>query len=510
MLSEQQRLGLQEAVAHHLAGRFDQAEVAYERIREASPEDYQINHLMGTLRHQQGRPAEAVIFLSKARRSMPLSAPTLMCLGVALGALGRRDEAEKALRLAVNLDPKSCEAWANLGANFAVSGKMERAEECFKRALRIHPDYVAGLNGLGAVLHLQARSNDAVACYSRALELEPGDTKARFGRGQALQALHRTSEALADFDAHLLLRPDHHEARSFRLFILNYLDDLSRDTLFAEHLAYGRAVESGEGIRAAPPRFENVPDPGRRLRVAFLSPDLRTHSVAYFLEPLLGNLSRSGFEVFLYHDHFSVDGVSERLRRGASLWRQIAGQADSVVERMIREDAPDVLVDVAGHTGFNRLEIFARRLAPVQVSYLGYPNTTGMASMDYRFTDAIADPPMDADRYHTERLVRFAPTAWAYLPPADAPEIHAPRHFGDGTVTFGSFNSLSKVVPATMRLWRSVLESVPGSRLVIKSSGMDAACWRDRLGSAGLPVDRIELLPDVARRSGAPGMLLQG
>ena len=495
MLSAHQKRELEAAVAHHLAGRFDQAEAIYARIYASQPGDFQINHLMGTLRHQQGRPGEAVVLLSKARRCMPFSAPTLMCLGVALGAIGRKDEAEKALRLAVNLDPQSCEGWANLGANFAVAGKIEKAEESFKRALRLQPDYVAGLDGLGAVLHLAARSQEAVACYSRALELNPDDPRARFGRGQALQSLHRTSEALADFDAHLRLRPGHHEARSFRLFALNYGGELSRDDLFAEHQAYGRQVEAEALGRSPPPRFENTPDPHRRLRVAFLSPDLRTHSVAYFIEPILAHLDRDAFDVLLYHDHFSVDAVSARLRAGASVWRQFAGQPDGVVEQAIREDAPDVLVDLAGHTGFNRLEIFARRLAPVQISYLGYPNTTGLSSMDFRFTDAIADPPFEADRFHTESLVRFAPTAWSYLPPAEAPEPRTGGKSGGGPFTFGSFNALSKVGPATLGLWRSVLEAVPGSRLLIKSPGMDADHWRGRFAASGRPVERVDLLP---------------
>jgi predicted O-linked N-acetylglucosamine transferase (SPINDLY family) len=495
MLTEDQRAELQRAVEHHLAERFDQAEPLYEHIQASAPDDYQVNHLLGTLRHQQGRPGEAVVLLSKARRCMPFSAPTLMCLGVALGALGRREEAEKALRLSVNLDPESCEGWANLGANYAVMGNIDKAISSFKRALTMRPDYVAGLTGLGAVLHLAARSGEAVACHSRALEIEPGNAKALFGRGQALQALHRTAEAIADFDAHLLLRPDHHETRSFRLFSLNYRDDLSREALFAEHLAYGRAVEAEALKREPPPPFPNSPDPRRRLRVGFLSPDLRSHSVAYFVEPLLNHLDRAQFEVFLYHDHFSVDAVSERLRAGAAVWRRFAGQADGVVERAIRADAPDILVDLAGHTGFNRLAIFARRLAPVQVSYLGYPNTTGLAAMDYRFTDGIADPPGDSDAWHSERLVRFAPTAWSYLPPEEAPQPSRSPDPSGGAVTFGSFNALSKVGPGTLRLWREVLEAVPGARLLIKSSGMDAAHWGNRLAGAGISADRVRLLP---------------
>jgi predicted O-linked N-acetylglucosamine transferase (SPINDLY family) len=349
-------------------------------------------------------------------------------------------------------------------------------------------------------LHLAGRCEEAVASHTRALELQPGNRKALFGRGQALQALHRTPEALADFDAHLLRRPEHHEARSFRLFLLNYRDGLSRETLFAEHLAYGRAVEDETRARAMAPRFAQIPDPGRRLRVAFLSPDLRAHSVAYFIEPLLQGLDPAQFEIILYHNHFSVDAVSRRLRSRAAVWREFVGQGHDVVEQAIRGDSPDVLVDLAGHTGFNRLELFARRLAPVQISYLGYPNTTGLAAMDYRLTDAIADPPGETDRFHTERLVRFAPTAWAYLPPADAPApLPGPAQRGE-PVTFGSFNALSKASASTLRLWRDVLAATPRSRLLIKSSGMDPAYWKCRLTEAAIDLERVEL------RSTTPGI----
>ena len=481
------------AAALQIANRFGEAGEIYERLHAAAPDDFQVNHLLGVLRQQQGRPAEAVALLTRARRAVPFSAPTVMCLGLSLDALGRNTEAEKLLKLAVSLDPKCAEGLVNLGAHYGKRGRIEEAIKHYRRALELQPDYPQAWSGLGTVLHLAGRCGEAVSCHSRALQLDPRDRMAHFGRGQSLQALNRIDEALADFDTHLSLRPEHHEARSFRLFLLNYRDDLAREAVFAEHRAYGRAVEEDPGCRAGEPSFTQTPDPDRPIRLAFLSPDMRGHSVSYFLEPLLRNLDRRQFEVILYHDHFSVDSVSERLRAGASVWRQLCGQADSVAEEAIRSDRPDVLFDLAGHTGFNRLELFARRLAPVQITYLGYPNTTGLAAMDYRFTDAVADPPGDSDGLSVERLVRFAPTAWSYLPPADAPD---PVRLSDaGAVTFGSFNVLSKASARTLGLWRDVLEAVPGSRLVLKSSGMDPEYWKERLAGAGIPVERVELLP---------------
>jgi predicted O-linked N-acetylglucosamine transferase (SPINDLY family) len=493
MLSSTQQARLQAAVSHHLAERYEEAAEIYEKIRTAAPDDFQVNHLLGALRQQQGRSREALVLLERARRRLPRSAPTLMCLGLALSALGRRREAEKALRASLALAPGDPEAWSNLGAACAVSGKTEEAIASFRRAIALKADYAQGWMGLGSVLHACGRSAEAVECQNRVLEIEPLSTKARFARAQALLALHRPDEALADFDAHLALRPGHHQARSFRLFLLNYRDDLSREALLAEHLDYGRAVEAATAA-SAPCQPSNSPEPGRRLRVAFLSPDLRGHSVAYFVEPLLAHLDREQFEIVLYHDHYSIDATSERLRQGAAIWRHFSGWSDGAVEEAIRADAPDVLVDLAGHTGFNRLELFARRLAPVQMTYLGYPATTGLSAMDYRLTDAVADPVGETDHLHTESLVRFAPTAWAYAPSPEAPEPALPPGLRGEPVTFGSFNAISKVSGSTLALWRELLAAMPEARLVIKSSGLDPERYARHLAAAGLPLERIELL----------------
>jgi protein O-GlcNAc transferase len=489
---------LQTAVNHHLAGRLNEAAKLYERIRGVEPDDFQVNHLLGTLRHQQGRPAEAVVLLTKARRRNPRSAATVMCLGVAQSALGRNVEAEATLREALRLDPKGFETWANLGALQVLAGRLTEAIASYQKAVEINPNYAQGWTGLGSVLHLAGRGGEAIGYHTRALALDPHHPKARFARAQSLQACHRIDEALADFDAHLAQFPQEHEARSFRLFLLHYGEALTREQLFAEHVAYGRALEA-ELAAAAPRRpFANSREPERRLRVALLSPDFRTHSVAFFIEPLLAHLDRTQFEVFLYHDHFSIDAMSERLRASAAVWRHIAGQAHDVVEAAIRADAPDIVVDLAGHTGLNRLTLFARRLAPVQITYLGYPNTTGLTAMDYRLTDAWADPPGDADRLHTEKLLRFAPTAWTFAPPLAAPPVAPPPCAAGAGVTFGSFNALSKINDHTLRLWRDLLAAVPGSRLVIKSYGLETERWQQRLAQAGIALDRVTLRQPTA------------
>ena len=482
----------------HLARQFGKAQAIYERLLRARPYDFQLNHLLGALRQEQGRPREALELLEKACRLRPLSAPTFMCRGLALDSLGRHADAERSLRAAVGMDPGNFDLWGNLAAHYVIVGRMPEAIDAFKRSIALKPDYAHAWTGLGTALHLSGRPEEGVVCHTRALELEPRQIRAHFARGQAYQACHSVAEAIADFNAQLVINPDHHQARSFRLFLLNYGEGLSREALFAEHLAYGRAIEA-EVARAGGSRdfSTRVRRPGK-LRIAFLSPDFRVHSVAFFIEPILRHLDRTRFEILLYHDHFATDAMTGRLRGLADVWRQFAGQATRVVEAAVREDDPDVLVDLAGHTGFNRLDLFAQRAAPVQVSYLGYPNTTGLRAVDYRFTDAIVDPVGVADRLHTERLIRFAPTAWAYVPPVDAP-APGPAPGGSGApITFGSFNALSKLSPSTIRVWKELLEAVPQSRLLVKSVGLVPERWSRTLAAAGLDPARIELLRETA------------
>jgi predicted O-linked N-acetylglucosamine transferase (SPINDLY family) len=234
------------------------------------------------------------------------------------------------------------------------------------------------------------------------------------------------------------------------------------------------------------------------VRLAFLSPDLRRHAVATFLEPLVEHIDRGRFEIFLYHDHHRVDEVSHRLKSRADRWCNFVGQGDATVAAAVRADAPDVLVDLAGHTHHNRMALLAQRLAPVQVNYLGYANTTGLDAMDFRFTDPVSDPEGEADALHTERLVRFAPVAWAFSPPADSPEVAPPPSAAGAPFTFGCFNNLSKVNAATLALWSRVLDAVPGSRLLLKGLRLDEARMRARLDAAGIPAERAVLLAPVA------------
>ncbi len=484
---------LQEALAHHRAGRLAEAEKLYARVRAAAPGSFDAFHLSGFLALQQGRQADAALLLLRASGLNSKSAPCALRLAHALKALGKLPEALAAAGRAAALDPACADAHFCLGELAAATAGFAAAVPHLRRVTELQPAAADGWANLGAALAQSADGSGALDCFDRALAIDPANAQALTGRALALQSEHRTDEALAAYALVLAKDPRRHEARSARLLALHYTDGTDRKELFAEHLAFGAAV-------AAPPPLPlpNGPDPARRLRVAFLSPDLRSHPVAHFLDPLLAHLDRAAFEIFLYHDHAVVDAMSERLRARADQWRNFSGLPAAAAEAAIRADAPDILVDLAGHTGFNRLPLFARRLAPVQVTYLGYPDTTGLRAMDYRLVDAITDPPGEADALASEKLLRFSPVAWAYGPPAEAPVPAPPPGGAGGSVTFGCFNNFAKVSDATLRGWARVLAAVPGSRLLLKdrslSSPAQQARVRARCAALGLEDGRVELL----------------
>lgn len=487
---------LQQGINHHRAGRLPEALAIYTRIRSVAPRHFDAVHLAGVVALQQGRTQDAVDLLGRALKLSPRSAVCQMRLGLAYMAAGQPRTAEDHLRESIKLQPDFVEAWDNLAYCLKAQDCLLEAIKCHERSTTLNPHSAMSWYNYGLTLSLCGRVGEALRCHERALAVDPGYAKGHYGRAQALQQAHRMPEAVEAYSIYLQKEPRDVEAHSYRLFALNYLEDLSPERLFAEHAAFAQVVGPPANLA-----FVQPADPARRLRVAVLSPDLRVHSCTYFLEPLLRHLDPRQFEVYLYHDHFREDAASARLKERAAVWRNFVGQANPLVEKTIRADQPDILIDLAGHTGMtSRMPVLARQVAPVQVTYLGYPNTTGVPAIRYRFTDGIADPEGTADAWATERLVRFAPTAWTYLPPEQAPEVGPVPCLVEATapVTFGCFNNLGKVGDTTLRLWARVLAAVPHSRLLLKGRELDDPAVRDayyaRLAACGLPAERVELL----------------
>ncbi len=484
---------IQDGLALQQKGRLPDAAAVFAQIRAAAPQNFDGWHLGGNMALLQGNPAAAVELYARAVRLNPRSAIAATCLGVAHMAAGDFPGAEPHLRTAVRLEPRNAEIWNQLATLLSTASRFDEAVKCHRQAVTLNPKSAPAWHGYAATLANQNISAEALECEKRALAVDPTYVPARRGYATTLQKCHRIPEAVREYDALLAQNLRQFDVQSHRLFALNYLSESTPSSLFAAHQAYGALFETVPRTTAV----AESRDPARKLRVAFFSADFREHSVAYFMEPLLRLLDRDQFEILLYNFSTKPDAMTAHLRGLASLWRDFPSNVENVVEPVVRADAPDIAVDLGGHTGLSLMPLFARRLAPVQISYLGYPNTTGLSAMDFRLVDETTDPSPAADAFATEKLLRFSPCAWAYTPPASAPEPSAPPCLKHGYVTFGSFNNFSKVTDEMLVVWSQLLAEVPGSRLLLKSVGLaDPAIntqIQERMRRLAVPTDRVEL-----------------
>jgi predicted O-linked N-acetylglucosamine transferase (SPINDLY family) len=306
---------------------------------------------------------------------------------------------------------------------------------------------------------------DALTPMQNAVALSPGNAEAHNNLGAVLNDLGRLDEAEASYRRALEIKPDFALAYSNLLFVLSY-HSAERG---ADILALCREYDERFCLphRGEWQGYGNSRDAHRRLRIGYVSPDFRRHAVAYFAEPILANHDKTQVEIFCYAEVMREDEYTGRFRQFADHWHSTVGMSDGAVAQMIRDHRIDILVDLAGHTAGNRLLVFARKPAPVQVTYLGYPGTTGLSAMDYRITDHYADPEGVADACYTERLLRLPDSLCCYRPSADMPEVSPLPALARGYLTFGSFNNFNKIDLPTLALWAELLHALPASRLMM-------------------------------------------
>ncbi len=337
----------------------------------------------------------------------------------------------------------------------------------------------------------KGRLNEALELYNACLGADSRSLDACLGAAGVLVDLWRLDEAVAAYDRACGLAPAVGPIHSALLFHQHYLLPVDAKHLFEMHRRYGALVAPAPQAAVEAERR----DPARRLRVGYVSPNLSRHSVGYFVAPLLRCHDRREFEIFCYYNHALSDDATQRMRAMTDGWRDIADKDDKAVAHLVQEDAIDVLVDLAGHSKGNRLGVFSRRPAPVQMTWLGYPDTTGLGAVDARLTDESADPRPAAEERHSERLARIQNCFLCYEPPADAPSI---RQRADGApIVFASFNNLAKINAPTLAVWGRILAAVPDSRLVLKSAPLNFPDTVDRvsdvLESCGIDPARVEL-----------------
>jgi len=472
-------------------GDYAEAETLLRRALVIDEDNAALHANLGQVLKSQARLPEAMAEYRRAIQLDVLLADAHYSLGTLAQMTNRIDEAEASYRQALQIRPFHAETHNNLGGIFKVTGRMTEAEASFRKSLQIRPEYVEGHYNLGIVFQEQDRMVDAEACYRRALEINPDYADVHNNLGVLFKDLGRMNEAEASYRAALNIKQDDANIYSNLAYTLNYNPDKSREEILTEHRQY-------DELFCLPMRGKwqphgNSREPQRRLKIGYVSPDLRSHSVAFFLEPLLRKHDRQAVEVYCYAEVAQPDAVTVRLQGIADHWRTTIGMSDENLARQITNDGIDILVDLAGHTSHNRLPVFSRKPAPIQVTWLGYPHSTGLSAMDYRLVDAITDPQEEADTWASETLVRLENGFLCYAPPQEAPAPSPPPCLKSGIITFGSFNNPAKLSSATLDVWAGLLDGLPTSQLLVKGK-----CFAD-------DTSRAAFLKKITQRSGNIG-----
>jgi predicted O-linked N-acetylglucosamine transferase (SPINDLY family) len=480
-------------------GRMDDAAACYRRILEIAPNVALAHNDLGLIAQAQGQLPQAVEHYRRALELDDNFAEAHTNLGTAMAIEGRLSEAESCCRRAIWIKPEFADAHHDLGAVLVLQDRLDDALASFDRAIALAPNLAIAYLHRGdvyrskrmhnaAILNYQeclsrgAPSADAylnlaisyceigqpdlaVECCHQGLKLQPRNALLCNTMAYAL-LMQGQADAMLEWSRRAIdLAPDNAALHGNLIYALNYIPGIDPASLFAEHLAWGK--RHADPLTVLAPPHDNNRTLDRRLRIGYVSAHFCRHAVHYFSEPLLAAHDHEQFEIYCYSDSPSEDDATARILPSADHWRRTSQATDEQLAQMIRDDRIDILVDLAGHISGNRLLVFARKPAPIQVTYIGYQNTTGMSAMDYRLTDERADPPGRSDALHTEKLVRLPRSFFCYRPPAEAPPITPLPARATGQVTFGSFNSFGKVTPQVIAVWLTILERVNSSRLMV-------------------------------------------
>jgi len=441
-----------------------------------------------------GHCAEAAGAARTAVRIAPTDAGAWKQLSIAAQKAGSTAEAIDSAAAAARLAPGDADVHLVLGSALQLGGRFADAATAFRKAIELRPNLAEAYNNLGNALQSAGLLDDAIAAYRRAVDMSD-DATAHGNLGNVLAAVGLIDSAIEHYRLAVRRRPQDPVVHSNLLLTLHYRHGWDAPMLREEHAAWARA--HAEPFSTASETVRLRRRDGGPLRIGYVSPDLCMHPVGLFMRPILEGHDRARVTVYCYADVVRPDHLTAELRQHADVWRDVAGLDDAALARLISEDGIDIAVDLAGHTARNRLLALARRPAPVQITYLGYPNTTGMSAMGWRITDAFCDPPGATDAFHVERLLRLPTCLVCFRPPPEAPPVSERPAERSGAVVFGCFNNLAKLSPQALRLWARIMRAVPQSRLVLKARGLSSAVARQYVLEhlPGIDAHRVRMLP---------------
>lgn len=482
------------AAVWHAQGQLPEAQGMYETAAKNAPNAPKVYLGFGRCLHAQGDLLGAIACFQKAARLAPDWHLTRYHLGRSQQARGELDEAAVEYGEAIRLAPQFAKAHYSLGIVRRDRGRTADAIRHFEDAARCDPTMVDAHLCLANIYLLLDEPDKAEAASRIAVGLQPDSVSAAAHLAAALQAQGDLKGAIAEFRRTLELAPDDISARGSLIHALNFDPACQPPEIFAEHLEWAR--RHAEPLTAQAPPHENDRAPDRRLRIGYVSAHFREHAVSFFSLPLLAAHDHEQFEIFCYSNALDTDPVTARFQQAADVWRPVATATDEELAALIRQDKIDVLVDLAGHIRGHRLLALARKPAPVQVTYLGYQNTTGMTAMDYRLTDEHADPPGTTDTWYTEKLVRLPGSFFCYSPLQPCPDVNELPALAAGHVTLAWFNYVAKTTGEAIETWGRVLAAVPNARLLVLAhrGGSFEARVHDVLAAAGVDPDRLEII----------------
>jgi predicted O-linked N-acetylglucosamine transferase (SPINDLY family) len=454
---EPRREEIDAAAALYAQGRMEAAGAAARDLAERFPQYGFGWKLLAAVQYKKHDLDGAMESMRRAVTYAPEDAETLCNFGLLLKRCSRLDEARSVLEQAIVLRPDSGRIHNHLAGTLADMGLLAEALEESNKALALEPTLLDSWQTLALIRESQGRTADAIAAYRHVLAHDP----------------------------------DHSGASCNLLFCLSHSEDISPAELFIEHRRFGERLEARTPVARA---WDNPADPGRPLRIGFVSGDLRNHAVASFITPIFRSLAeRPGLVLHAYHNFPLHDAVTEQLRGLVPQWRDIAELDDEAAERLVRADGIDILIDLSGPTAFNRLPLFARKPAPLQATWIGYPGTTGLSTVDYLFADGHLLPPGRFDDQFTEKLVQL-PLVVTFKPAQDAPELVPLPALANGYLTFGSFNRISKFSRKVVATWGGLLRALPDARLVMAGmpeGGTDFELLRGWLQDEGVDPARV-------------------
>ena len=489
---EAQRLVAQGNAAED-AGRVDEALALYERAAALAPQLPAAHLNRGIALEALGRAEAARACYAQVLALAPGHPFGAYNLGKLDYLQGNLRSAEALLRQAIAGKADFHNAWVLLANVLEAQGALEGAARAMEQAMRLLPDHPGALYNQSGILRQLGRLQDAEAAAARAAQLDPGNADYLLAQCVALVLQGLTAEGLEVLRRARALAPRRTDLQSRELFLLNHVEGVSAEEIWQRHRAFGAQLEAQVPARAHGPSNADKP----RLRLGFVSGELRTHPVALFLLPLLERLDRGRFSVTCYSSTPIKDAISQRLQGLCEGWVDALGWTDAELAARIEADGIDLLVDLDGHTSQTRVAVFAARPAPVQLAWVGYLNTSGLTRIDYRLTDVRCDPPAVSQPLHTEGLLFLPHSQWCYRPFLEVAAAGSAPCERNGFVTFGSLNNATKLTTEHAQRWGRILKALPTARLLVAgvTSERKRQSLLDAVAAAGGSPERVRFAP---------------